>query len=98
MAQQQSVAQHPPKGGWKSDDDQHPPKGGWNPAFSQQDKADYTNYYLYIKSIHGEIIAEIISQMIIYKRKYHLKYSEEQEAKIAAVFLTRSVKASVPEL
>jgi len=87
---QQPIAQQPIA--------QHPPKGGWNPAFSQQDKTDYTNYYLYIKPLHGEIIAEIISQMIIYKRKYHLKYSEEQEAKIAAVFLTRSVKASVPEL
>lgn len=74
------------------------PKGGWNPTYSQRDKADCIEYYLYIKPIHGEIIAEIMSQMIIYKRKYHLKYSEEQEAKLAAVFLTRSVKASVQEL
>ena len=62
------------------------PKGGWNPTYSQRDKTDFIEYYLYIKPIHGEIIAEIMSQMIIYKRKYHLKYSEEQEAKIAALF------------
>jgi hypothetical protein len=62
------------------------PKGGWNITYSERDKMDCTDYYMYIKMIHGEIIAEIISQMIIYKRKYNLKYSEEQEAKIAMLF------------
>ena len=78
-----------PKGGWKSVDDQQPPfvpKGGWNPIFSQQDRQHCTDYYLYIQPIHGDTIAEMMSQMIIYKQKYHLQYSEEQEQKLAAVF------------
>lgn len=62
------------------------PKGGWNPIFSQKDRQHCTDYYLYIQSIHGDTIAEMMSQMIIYKRKYHLLYSEEQEQKLAAVF------------
>jgi len=62
------------------------PKGGWNPVFSQKDKEQCSDYYSYIEPIHGAIIAEMMAQMIIYKKKYHLSYSEEQEAKLAAVF------------
>ena len=62
------------------------PKGGWNPTFSQKDRLTCTDLFEYISPIHGEIIAEMMSQMIIYKQKYHLRYSEEQEQKIAAVF------------
>jgi hypothetical protein len=65
------------------------PKGGWNPTFTEKDKTCCTEYYLFIKPKHGEIIAEMISQMMIYKKKYHLKYSEEQEQKIAAALLAR---------
>jgi hypothetical protein len=75
----------------QSTDDQQPPgsytpHGGWNPTFSQKDRITCTDLFEYIRPIHGEIIAEIMSQMIIYKQKYHLRYSEEQEQKIAAVF------------
>jgi hypothetical protein len=62
------------------------PKGGWNPSFTDRDKAEYADLHLYIKQFHTDIIADIMTQMIIYKRKYHLKYSEEQEQKIAALF------------
>jgi len=79
-----------PRGGWKSQDDQRPPRGyvprgGWNPAFSQKDKTSCTELFEHIRPIHGEVIAEMMSQMIMFKRKYHLKYSEEQEQKLAAV-------------
>jgi hypothetical protein len=62
------------------------PKGGWNPSFTDRDKIEYTDLHLYIKQFHTDVIADIMTQMIIYKRKYHLKYSEEQEQKIAALF------------
>ena len=92
-----------PKGDWKSND-QEPsfipkggfkpfiPKGGWNPVFTAKDRSDYTDYYEYLLHIHGPIIAEMMSQMIIYKRKYHLKYSEEQEKKIADSFTRQQHK------
>ena len=89
-----------PKGGWKSVDDQQPPfdykpKGGWNPTFSQKDRVTCTELFEHICPIHGEIIAEMMSQMIIFKRKYHLKYSEEQEQKIAAIFRNHSLGMSI---
>lgn len=65
---------------------QQQPKGGWNPSFTDRDKTEYIDLYLYIKQFHTDVIADIMTQMIIYKRKYHLKYSEEQEQKIAALF------------
>ena len=88
---QQPPFDYKPKGGWKSPDDQKPPcsytpHGGWNPTFSQKDRATCTELFQYIQPIHGDIIAEMMSQMIMYKRKYHLRYSEEQEQKLAAVF------------
>ena len=66
--------------------EQPPPKGGWNPSFTDRDKTEYADLHLYIKQFHTDVIADIMTQMIIYKRKYHLKYSEEQEQKIAALF------------
>lgn len=90
---QKPPCSYTPHGGWKSPDDQKPPfdykpKGGWNPTFSQKDRATCTELFQYIQPIHGDIIAEMMSQMIMYKRKYHLRYSEEQEQKLAAVFRT----------
>ena len=65
---------------------QSQPKGGWNPSFTDKDKTEYADLYIYIKQFHTDIIADIMAQMIIYKRKYHLKYSEEQEQKIVDLF------------
>ena len=62
------------------------PVAGWNPSFTDRDKAEYADLHIYIKQFHTDVIADIMTQMIIYKRKYHLKYSEEQEQKIAALF------------
>ena len=50
------------------------PVAGWNPSFTDRDKAEYADLYIYIKQFHTDIIADIMTQMIIYKRKYHLKY------------------------
>jgi hypothetical protein len=71
------------------------PRGGWNPAFSQKDKTACTELFEHICPIHGEVIAEMMSQMIMFKRKYHLKYSEEQEQKIAAIFRNYSLGRSI---
>lgn len=65
---------------------EYKPSGGWNPVFSQKDRQLCTEYYRYIEPIHGPIIAEMMSQMIMYKKKYHLSYSDEQEEKLARVF------------
>jgi len=67
------------------------PRGGWNPTFSQKDRVTCTELFEHIRPIHGEVIAEMMSQMIMYKRKYHLKYSEEQEQKIVAIFRNYSL-------
>ena len=89
-------ATHQPSRGYEPSRDYEPsldyvPRGGWNPAFSQKDKMVYTELFEHIRPIHGELIAEMMSQMIIYKRKYHLKYSEEQEQKLAAVYKNYSL-------
>jgi hypothetical protein len=58
------------------------PKSGWNSSFSEKDKLQCTNLFFFFKNKKGfkENIAEILSQMVIYKQKYnHLKYSDEQE-------------------
>jgi predicted adenine nucleotide alpha hydrolase (AANH) superfamily ATPase len=58
------------------------PKSGWNSSFSEKDKIQCTNLFFFFKNKKGfkENIAEILSQMVIYKQKYNgLKYSNEQE-------------------
>jgi len=84
--QQQPKEQEPKELNQQELNQQEQPKGGWNPSFTDRDKTEYADLHLYIKQFHTDIIADIMTQMIIYKRKYHLKYSEEQEQKIAALF------------
>jgi hypothetical protein len=58
------------------------PKTGWNSVFSEQDKIQYTNLFFFFKNKKGfnDNIAEILSQMVLFKQKYSgLKYSEDQE-------------------
>ena len=57
-----------------------------NPVFSGRDNIEYQEYVEYITPIHGATIAVIMAQMIMYKKKYHLTYSEEQEEKIRRLF------------
>lgn len=66
------------------------PISGWNASFSPKDKIQCTNLYFFFTLTKGlkDNIAEIMSQMIIYKQKYaNLKYSNEQEK-----FLQESLK------
>jgi hypothetical protein len=58
------------------------PKSGWNSSFSEKDKIQCINLFFFFKNKKGfkENIAEILSQMVIFKQKYPgLKYSNEQE-------------------
>jgi predicted adenine nucleotide alpha hydrolase (AANH) superfamily ATPase len=58
------------------------PQSGWNSSFSEKDKIQCTNLFFFFKNKKGfkENMAEILSQMVIYKQKYNgLKYSDEQE-------------------
>lgn len=58
------------------------PRSGWNSVFSEKDKIQCTNLFFFFKNKKGfkENMAEIFSQMVIYKQKYNgLKYSDEQE-------------------
>jgi hypothetical protein len=66
------------------------PTGGWNKSFSEQDKIQYTHLFLFFKE-NGfiENIAEIYTYMILFKQKYGITYSEEQEEQIKQVLLTR---------
>jgi hypothetical protein len=59
------------------------PKGGWNTSFSEKDKIQCINLFFFFKNNKGfkDGPAEMLSQMVIYKQKYHgMKYSKEQEA------------------
>lgn len=58
------------------------PKSGWNSSFSEKDKIQCINLFFFFKNKKGfkENIAEVLSQMVLYKQKYSgLKYSLEQE-------------------
>ena len=58
------------------------PLGGWNSAFSEKDKIQCINLFFFFKNKKGfnHVIAENLSQMVIYKQKFNgLKYSDEQE-------------------
>ena len=58
------------------------PVSGWNATFSEKDKIQCTNLFFFFKSKKGfnDSVAEMLSQMVLYKQKYHgMKYSDEQE-------------------
>ena len=61
------------------------PKSGWNSSFSETEKIQCTNLFFFFKNKKGfkENMAEILSQMVIYKHKYPgMKYSSEQELQL----------------
>jgi hypothetical protein len=51
---------------------------------SDQEKISYTNIYFFLKQKgYSEKMADIYTQMAIFKEKYHgIKYSEEQEEQL----------------
>jgi hypothetical protein len=65
------------------------PIGGWNASFSEQDKIQLTNLFFFLKNKKGcnTPKAEIMAHMVVFKQKYKLKYSEEQERQIREVLL-----------
>ena len=52
--------------------------------FSDQEKISYTNIYFFLKQKgYSEKMADIYTQMAIFKEKYHgIKYSDEQEEQL----------------
>jgi hypothetical protein len=57
------------------------PKSGWNTTFTPEDKIACANlFFSFKKKGYDDSAAESLSQMVVYKRKYHdLVYSVEQE-------------------
>ncbi len=67
------------------------PSNGWNAIFSEKDKITYTNIYFFLTNKKGykPQIAEIYTQMILFKQKYpHMKYSDEQEGQLQKALKT----------
>jgi hypothetical protein len=64
------------------------PTGGWNPVFSNQDKIKCTALYIFFRKKYSESNSQIMSQMIMYKQKYKVNYSEEQEDILSKALLT----------
>ena len=56
------------------------PVGGWNVAFSIKERIQGTNLYGTFKQKgYSDATASKMAQMILFKQKYHLSYSKEQE-------------------
>ena len=56
------------------------PIGDWNRAFSEQDKIQCINLFFFFKNKgFKENISEIFAHMVLFKQKYGLQYSIEQE-------------------
>jgi hypothetical protein len=59
---------------------EYKPVGGWNVAFSVKERIQGTNLYGTFKQKgYSDTIASKMAQMILFKQKYHLSYSKEQE-------------------
>ena len=62
------------------------PTCGWNRSFSEKDKIQCIDIFLsLVKKGCVEEIAEIIAHMVLFKQKYGIMYSEEQEEQINAL-------------
>ena len=61
-------------------EDSWTPSIGWHPHFSISDKIQYTNFYFFFKKKgYSDRISETMSSMILYKQKYKISYTVEQE-------------------
>jgi len=58
------------------------PKGGWNAIFSEQQKSQGVNLFIFFKKKgFKDNVAEMMVQMILFKQVYPgLQYAKEQEA------------------
>ena len=59
------------------------PIGGWNKSFSEKDKIECRNLFVFFNKDFKEDIAQILAYMVLFKQKYHITYSEEQESILA---------------
>jgi hypothetical protein len=60
---------------------------GWDKSFSLREKNQYATIYNQLTNKRGfdAKIAEVLSYMILYKQKYNLKYSDEQEEQLNSI-------------
>lgn len=64
------------------------PKGGWNKGFSEKDKVECMNLFIFLKKTYKEHIAEMLAHMILFKQKYGVIYSFDQENLIKDALIT----------
>ena len=72
------------------------PVGGWNRTWTEKEKIQCSRLYFFFhdKKHYSEKTANILAQMVIYKDKCHVHYSEEQERELKKALQTiHSVKA-----
>ena len=72
------------------------PVGGWNRTWTEKEKIQCSRLYFFFhdKKHYSEKVSSIMAQMVIYKEKYHVHYSEEQEQELKkALQPIRLVKA-----
>ena len=59
------------------------PVGGWNKTWTEKEKIQCTQlYFFFLKKGYSVCVASSIAHMYLYKEKYHVSYSEEQEREI----------------
>jgi len=59
------------------------PAGGWNKTWTEKEKILCTQLYFFlVKKGYSNRVASSIAHMYVYKEKYHVSYSEEQEREI----------------
>jgi hypothetical protein len=63
------------------------PSIGWDKSFSESDKKQYNTIVKLLRDKRGfdTKISEALSYMILYKQKYNLKYSDEQEEQLNTI-------------
>ena len=60
------------------------PVGGWNRTWTEKEKIQCSRLYFFFhdRKQYSEKAASLMAQMVIYKDKCHVYYSEEQEQEL----------------
>ena len=71
------------------------PVGGWNKTWTEKEKIQCTQLYFFlVKKGYSNRVASSIAHMYVYKEKYNVSYSEDQEREIKKALATiHSVEA-----
>jgi len=66
------------------------PVGGWNRTWTEKEKIQCSRLYFFFhdKKHYSVKTASIMAQMVIYKDKCHVQYSEEQEQELQKALQT----------